>query len=341
MKKHLRYIFLVFLLFSYATSHAAVVLQYHHVGTDTPRSTSVTEEELRSHLQWLEKNDFEIISLSELLSRIKSKSLNEQAKIASITFDDLSPSICTQAWSILKEFNFPFTVFIHTSSIQHQSLAQNPDNAETCSVQELESMLATGLLQVANHSHTHPHMLDTLSDKNQNKQEILLAQKIINKTFGTQKKIFAYPYGEFNEELEIVIKKLGYTGFGQQSGAIGNNSNLYALPRFPLSDVHANLDRLPDKLLSLPFPIKKKISSPNPLQGTTPELTLYFDNKIPKGIQCFLGDGSAIETIQEKNHIKAQTTKKLQAGRVRYNCTAPSDEAGRYYWYSQQWVYKE
>ncbi len=52
-------------------SHAAIILQYHHVSTQTPRSTSVTPEEFRTHLQYLKDHQYQVIGLDTLLDQLQ------------------------------------------------------------------------------------------------------------------------------------------------------------------------------------------------------------------------------------------------------------------------------
>lgn len=333
---------LFFICFS-THSFAAVILQYHHVGTSTPRSTSVTPEELRAHLDWLQKNNFELIALPALVSLIQHKQLTEQQKIASITFDDVSQSLCSEAWPILKAYQIPFTIFVNTEMLP-TTLQEKANSNTNCAWAELKEMLNSGLLTVGNHSHTHPSMLDnetSFSKRSENKNEILLAQQRIDTALGQQAKLFAYPYGEYSEKTQKLISSLNYIGFGQQSGAIGNNSDLSALPRFPMSGQYANIDTIADKLLSLPFPQKNIHVSGNPIKGKNPHLAMHFYENFPNKIQCFLGNGETITTEQQNKVVTAYYQGELKAGRVRYNCTAPSNQAGRFYWFSYQWLYQE
>ncbi|HSG53470.1 MAG TPA: hypothetical protein VLA40_15295 [Rheinheimera sp.] len=50
-----------------SSAHAAVMLIYHHVATDTPRVTSVSPDELRQHLQYLKDNNYQVIGLDVLI----------------------------------------------------------------------------------------------------------------------------------------------------------------------------------------------------------------------------------------------------------------------------------
>ena len=51
---------------------SAVILQYHHVSTATPRVTSVNTDEFRAHLEYLRNNDFTILPLEEIVAALRS-----------------------------------------------------------------------------------------------------------------------------------------------------------------------------------------------------------------------------------------------------------------------------
>jgi len=41
---------------------------------------------------------------------------------------------------------------------------------------------------------------------------------------------------------------------------------------------------------------------------------------------------------REARIFEVEPPEALRTGRTRYNCTAPSSEQGRFYWFSQQWI---
>ena len=52
---------LVFALLTASAAQAAIILQYHHVATDTPRSTSVTPAEFRQQMQHLKDLGYHLL----------------------------------------------------------------------------------------------------------------------------------------------------------------------------------------------------------------------------------------------------------------------------------------
>lgn len=327
-------------LTSWATG-SAVVLQYHHVSEDTPRSTSVSPAELESHIHWLQQNHFSIRSLPDILDQLQASEPSLNKHVVAISFDDANLSVCEQAWPILEKYNVPFTLFINTDPIERNFDSQ-------CSWKSLQAMHNSGLMTVGNHSKQHLHMLERSPMQSEKewlmtmRKEIVEAQQTLDKQFGPSPKLFAYPYGEFNQALKKLVKALGYIGFGQQSGAIGQNSDFAALPRFPASAQFANLDTLSVKLFSLPFPGKELSLQDNPLEPESavnpPTLSIQLDKHLPNPINCFNAQGEAIAHKLHENRLEVSAETRLPSGRHRYTCTSLSNEPGRYYWLSHQWL---
>lgn len=345
MAMHRKICLLVLLFFCHglhaANGTSAVILQYHNVSPDTPASTSVTPNQFLAHLDWLEQHDFHILPLTDVINTLVQKKTFASDRIAAITFDDANRSVCDQAWPILQARQIPFTLFISTGLIEENAPCQ-------CSWAQLQQMAASGLMTAGNHSHTHPHMisLQALSDPHSWQlmvnREIGKAQALIRQHLGVESRFFAYPYGEYNLQLAEEIRKRGMVGFGQHSGAISYWSDFRALPRFPASGLYASLETLPIKLLSLAFPATATLSADSPIPADSadnpPTLILALTQPLSHKVNCYTGQGVAIPTQEGENSIEATSTKALAPGRHRYNCTSLSNEAGRYYWLSHQWL---
>ena len=103
------------------------ILMYHHVSSKTPRSTSLTKQEFHEHLQFLQHNNYHVLPLRQALETVQQgQALPEQA--VAITFDDAMISIYDNAFPLLKQFNYPFTVFVNTDPVdQGHKYAMNWD----------------------------------------------------------------------------------------------------------------------------------------------------------------------------------------------------------------------
>ena len=113
--------------------------------------------------------------------------------------------------------------------------------------QQLKSMADDGAI-IANHGWHHDSLARTpdglTSDKwlAQYEQDLQRAEQAILANVGQSYRYFAYPYGEYNPEIQSWLKQNQYVGFSQQSGAVGINADLSAIPRFPASKPY---DKLP------------------------------------------------------------------------------------------------
>ncbi len=327
------------LLFSLVVpAHAAVMLIYHHVADDTPRVSSVTADELRQHLQYLKDNDFQVIGLDVLIDQLKNaKPIADNAVV--LTFDDSFENNYTTAHPILQEFGYPYTIFISPGSIDNRV-------GPVLNWDQVRKMAADGVL-VANHAMNHEHMTkreagESLADwRVRIKQNILDAEQRIKQETGQNHQWLAYPYGEFNNELESIVEDLGFIGIGQQSGAIGPATKLTRIPRYPAAGQYADLANLGQKLKTLAFNITDYIAADQQISTNPPTLRLKLEitDFLPGQLRCYAGTETLEPTWLDDNIFEVTARKPVNRGRSRYNCTAPSlSKTGYFYWYSQQWL---
>lgn len=315
------------------TAPNAAILLYHHVSSSTPASTSISPEAFKSHMEYLDAHHT-VVSIQDVVSAIQdNKTLPEKA--VAITFDDGYANILHNAHPILADLGFPYTVFI------------NPDEIGVGPKQltwdQVIAMHNDGVT-FANHTLDHLHMLNgeqTMGEPAWLKkvwENVESAEKKIEDKLNISLKYLAYPFGEYNTALANKLEAEGYIGFGQHSGAVGPNSNMQALPRFPAAGPYANLATLKTKLNSLAMPVTHSTHE-NPRMTTRTlsspiSLTIDSDDVRLTQVNCFFG-GDTIETNLEGKVLSFTLDKALPVGRSRVNCTAPSNtQAGRYYWYS-------
>lgn len=325
-------------------SRAAVVLLYHHVSNTTPKSTSISPAAFEAQMDYLEKNQFKVVPLPELVEKLrKGEPLPD--KTVAISFDDSYASVYESAYPRLKKRGWPFTFFINTDSVSTSRLF--------VSWEQLREMAKNGVT-IANHTSTHTHLPrknagESAGDYRQRIQrDIENAQQKIKQEIGEAHMMLAYPFGEYDVEVQRIAKKLGYIAFGQQSGALYEKGDLQAVPRFPFGGSFAELDDFVMKVNTKPMPISTvnffankhdELESLVVRAGDKPWLVLTLsDNSLLTKINCFAtGQGPiAVEVIGRQLWVQAKQP--LTTGRTRYNCTAYAGEKGRFYWYTQQWL---
>lgn len=236
----------------------AVILLYHHVSHSTPGVTSVSPETFREHMQYLAEHH-QVLPLKEVIETLQNKQpLSDKAVV--ITFDDGYKNIYNNAHPILKEFSFPYTIFINPPLIGKVSYQLD--------WQQVKIMANEGA-SFANHGSQHSHMLTKNKSESEESWlrrsllEIETAETILKNNLGYSLKYFAYPYGEFDLKLKNRLKASGYIGFAQHSGAIASYSDFSALPRYPSAGIYSNIQSLKVKLNSLAMPVDS-VSSYDP-----------------------------------------------------------------------------
>jgi biofilm PGA synthesis lipoprotein PgaB len=321
-----------------------VVLQYHHVDTSTPALTSITPKQFQIQMDYLMTENYLVWPLDKLVSHIATGEAIPD-RVVAITFDDAYLSILETALPILKEHNWPFTVFVATHPVDRGY----DDFLNWTQLRELQS---AGAL-IASHTQSHTHLIRRESGeapaawRQRMREEILGAEERIQQETGQSSKLFAYPYGEFDNELKQVVGELGFVGFGQQSGAMGRYSDPLALPRFPISGNYADMDGFKIKAKSLPLPVVRQSSALNsllPVDGLAPALTidLAAGDYRRDQLACYATEQGRIEVDWVSDlRFTAVAGKPLPVGRSRYNCTLPTWRGGRYFWYSHGWIRKE
>lgn len=321
---------------------SCVVLQYHHFSSNTPKSTSVTPQQFQAHLDYLKQENFAVMPLDVVIDAI-TEGYELPDKCVSFTADDAYESVYTEAWPRLKQYGWTMSVFVDTDAI-------NAGQRYRMSWGQIRELAAAGV-QFENHSSTHEHLIRQRTGEDSDDWEqriasdILMAQDQIARETGRAPRFFAHPYGEFNPGTQRILRSLGLFAFGQQSGPVWPDADLYALPRFPMAAGYAELPGFKTKVNSLAMPITKA-SPRNPLVALDqwqPGLELQFQpgQYQKSAVTCFANGSRDVNQVwleDKPDTLRVSPNVRLQVGRNRYNCTMSSQYKGRFHWYSHNWI---
>lgn len=327
-----------------AADHA-VVLQYHHVDDQTPQSTSISPQLFRKHLDTLSENDYHVWSLRRIVNDLKAgRELPERC--VALTFDDAYRSVFTVAYPLLKQRNWPFTVFVTTDGVDR-------GHASYMTWAQMREMQRSGA-EFEGHSHTHPYMIRMKANETPAQWEermwgeILQSNQRINDELGRVSTLFAYPYGEYNLALKRLVVSLGLTGVGQHSGVVWRGGDFGALPRFPMSGNYAEMAGFKRKIDTMPLPVSNEAPEDPQLAAgeTRPTLRLTLEPGAyhADSLACYASGQGRIPVRwidREKRIFECQAERPLPPGRSRYNCTARHTSENRYFWFSRQWIRRD
>ena len=204
------------------------ILTYHKFcDGESPDEYTINVDLFQKHMKYLKDNDYRVISLTQLLECVKNNFYPEKPVI--ITIDDGFKSIYNHAFPVLKEYNFPATLFLYTDFIGN--------NSNQLTWAEIKEMIAEGL-EIGSHTLSHANLLNMKKNESYSdyhdriKKEIQLSKNILEKNTGSPVLSFAYPYGVYSQEIMMMAKEAGYKALLNVNSM--NNSipiNTYSLNR--------------------------------------------------------------------------------------------------------------
>lgn len=314
----------------------ANVFIYHRFDDSRYPSTNISSQDFKSHLEILHQRGFTVLTLGQILDKIKSgESLPQYC--AAITVDDAYRSFLTSGWPLLKSFGFPATLFVSTDMV---------GGGEYLDWQELKTLRDEGV-EIGSHTASHAFLLDHLSDENWEDLamgEINRAQQAFERNLGFKPRLFAYPYGEFSPELAELVRQAGFdAAFGQQSGVLTPDQDFFRLPRFPMGGVYTGPGEFQSKLLMKHLPVRVVSPETTVIEEENPPKLIFSLDQGPfdsRNLRCFVpGQPEClVEMVPGEDSLyEIQASSKLAGRRSKYTITA-TDGGGTWYWFSQLWV---
>ena len=159
-----------------------------------------------------------------------------RGRLFHVTFDDAFRSV-RSAVPVLERFGVPATIFVCTAfvdgarplavpELEDQARA-HPDELATLSWDGIEELAARGF-EVGSHTATHAHLV-TLSDAELSK-ELGASREQIEDVLGRRCRYLAFPYGQHDERVRDVARRVGYEAAFALPGRVVP-WNVFALPR--------------------------------------------------------------------------------------------------------------
>jgi peptidoglycan/xylan/chitin deacetylase (PgdA/CDA1 family) len=195
------------------------VLMYHSINANSTNNLIITPQEFEKQISWLKDNGFTPLILDELYSMLTT-GINVPRKPIVLTFDDGYEDNYTEAYSILKRYNFKATIFLITDAIGHAAHLKEP---------QIREMYANNI-DFQSHTASH-HELNSLSFKKQ-LEELIQSRDAINKMLIKNTDYLCYPVGKYNEDTMRALKAAGYKmAFTTKPGFAKLSDGLYKATR--------------------------------------------------------------------------------------------------------------
>ena len=297
----------------YSKDLGTLTLMYHRFNEDKYPSTNIKMNVFEKQINIIKNKKYEFENPKNF--DIEFNKPKSQKKIL-ITIDDAFTSFYENAWPFLKKNKIPFILFVSTEPVGRKGYMTWKQ------IKEIEN---EDFAFIGNHSHSHEYLVDFKFEDF--KKDIDNSINIFNEKLGYNPIFFSYPFGEYTlEQINYIKKKFKYA-FGQHSGVIDFNKDVYELPRFPINEKYGDLKRFNFLIDLLPLQFKniepedKYIKNNNP-----PKLIINFfkNQKNLKNINCFSDEGNKWNKSNltlEENKLTVHFREKFQFRRGRINCS--------------------
>lgn len=296
---------------------AAIILAYHRVGDDAHPSSNIRIEQFEDHMRYLHEENIPVLPLPHIISAIKSDEALPDRAVA-ITFDGAHASILKTALPILKKYGFPFTVFVPP----HYA---DSEIAEYMSWDDLKTLKDDPRVTIGLQSALYTH-LDDLSEEDI-KRGVNNARSRYRDMIGEAPKLYAYPFGEISTAYRDFIAAQGFTAaFGQQSGTASPASDIYALPRFSMTEQYGDLDRFDFAISALPLPVTDIEPADPYITGSAPAIGFTLPPSLAEreDFECYAGAGMEMDVLRLGNgRVELRFQENAAGERIRINCTVP------------------
>lgn len=218
----MKYLLLLIMSYYYLSANAHVFV-YHRFGDSKHASTNTTLKELEKEFTYFKDNGYEVVKLSQIIEKVKNKEKIPDNWVA-LTIDDSYKSFYKNGLPIFKKYNYPFSLYVYVEATQK-------GYGDFMTWDELKDASKYG--EIGLHSYSHPHLTKISKQKvfNDTKKSF----EVFEEKLGFKPKSYAYPYGEYNEQIKNTLKEFKFDYILNQSiGTINKNSDVYDINRIAL-----------------------------------------------------------------------------------------------------------
>lgn len=305
-----------------ADKSAAVILAYFRIDENYSSDKTIESRQFILQMDTLQNNGFHIASTADIIdSYYKGRDL--PPKTVAITFDGGYKSILKVAAPYLIQRKIPFTVFFAPQKA-------NENSAGYLNWKDIKDLSRYTFVTLAVLPYSSSNLIER--DETELGTELNLTKIAFREHFGREPEFFSYPDGEYNLDILNRIKDQGYkAAFGLQSGVAYSGDNMFALPRFEITEKYADINHFLTIINALPLPvINKEPQNPSlttdiPIIGFTiaPELNARLSTLI-----CFVnGVEKAGVEIVGTSRVEIRLKSTLLPSKTRINCTLPAEKS--------------
>jgi peptidoglycan/xylan/chitin deacetylase (PgdA/CDA1 family) len=225
-----------------ASRHLPILI-YHHVGERREpgghRRLWVSRERFAAQVRCLVASGYRLVTLREA-KEILAGRLDAGGRVAALTFDDGYRNFHRHSFPILRDVGAGATVFVVTGEAGGSSRWDSGAESPLMSWEEIREISGwsgrSGQgIEFGSHTRSHPRL--TALEPGAAREEIFRSREELEDRLGAPVSSFAYPYGDFSEEVEAQARQAGYgTACTIVRGNRHSPGSLLRLKRVPVDE---------------------------------------------------------------------------------------------------------
>lgn len=214
------------------------VLGYHDFSETSPETEMlIRTSKFRKQMEAIKNLGLPVIPMADFQAwKRGEKEISDKSIV--ITIDDGWKAVYTDAYPVLKEFGFPFTLFLYKNYVDGGGKALT-----TPMIEEMQKNGAT----IGSHSVSHPYPGTVKSHRRKGteaydkflRSELGESKRFLESKFGARVTTYAYPGGFHTEEMIPLADEFGYVHlFTVLPGKIRRSHDDRTLPRYVILGTH-------------------------------------------------------------------------------------------------------
>jgi biofilm PGA synthesis lipoprotein PgaB len=198
-----------------------VVERHKEVWFDT------TVAELEAQFRTIKRLKLNPVTMEALADHLElGKAIAPRAVV--LTFDDNNLGLYQRLWPMLKRFQFPASLFVHTGFVGKTT------GKPHCTWDQLREMEKSGLVRVYPHTVTHPADLRTLKDAALDR-EFLGSRQAVEREMHAPRPVLSYANGFYDDRVARAAKRAGYRlAITEDHGSAESSRNLMMVHRYSM-----------------------------------------------------------------------------------------------------------
>jgi peptidoglycan/xylan/chitin deacetylase (PgdA/CDA1 family) len=185
------------------------ILGYHEFAENLPETEMrIHPSKFRKQMETLRQLGLKVISIDEFTAW-KDEGKEIPAKSILLTFDDGWKSFYADAYPVLKEFGYPFTIYLYKNYVD--------GGGKALTTPMIQEMVANGAT-IGSHSVSHPYPITVKSYRKKGpdafdaylRKEMGESKRYLESKFSVKVSSYAYPGGFITEEMFKLGTEFGY-----------------------------------------------------------------------------------------------------------------------------------